>query len=108
MMLDWDGYRQELLKRIGDLGRLSPATVRGYRELSDAGSKTAHLDAKTRELIALAVGVTRQCDGCITAHVHAAWKHGAAAEEIAEALGVAIAVNAGAALVYSARVMDAI
>ena len=21
MMLDWDGYRQELLKRIGDLGR---------------------------------------------------------------------------------------
>jgi alkylhydroperoxidase/carboxymuconolactone decarboxylase family protein YurZ len=40
--------------------------------------------------------------------VHAALKHGAAAEEIAEALGVAIAVNAGAALVYSARVMDAI
>ena len=29
------------------------------------------------------------------------------AEEIAEALGVAIAVNAGAALVLSARAMDA-
>jgi AhpD family alkylhydroperoxidase len=108
MMLDWDGYRQELLKRIGDLGRLSPATVRGYRELSDAGSKTARLDAKTRELIALAVGVTRQCDGCITTHVHAARQQGATAEEIAEALGVAIAVNAGAALVFSARVMDAV
>jgi AhpD family alkylhydroperoxidase len=108
MMLDWDGYRQELLKRIGDLGRLSPATVRGYRELSGAGSTTAHLDAKTRELIALAVGVTRQCDGCITTHVHAARQQGATAEEIAEALGVAIAVNAGAALVFSARVMDAV
>src|SRR5688500_17555287 len=107
MMLDWDGCRQELLKRIGDVGRLTPATVRGYRELSDAGSKTAHLDAKTRELIAIAVGVTRQCDGCIATHVYAARKHGATAEEIAEALGVAIAVNAGAALVYSARVMDA-
>ena len=59
MMLEWDGYRQELLKRIGDLGRLTPATVRGYRELSDAGSKTAHFDVKTRELIAIAVGVTR-------------------------------------------------
>ena len=58
MILDWDGYRQELSKRIGDLGRLTPATVRGYRELSDAGSKTAHLDAKTRELIAIAVGTT--------------------------------------------------
>jgi len=108
MMLDWDGYRQELLKRIGDLGRMTPATVRGYRELSDAGNKTAHLDAKTRELIAIAVGVTRQCDGCITTHVHAARKQGATAEEIAEALGVAIAVNAGAALVFSARAMDAV
>jgi AhpD family alkylhydroperoxidase len=107
MMLDWNQYREQLLKAIGDLGRLSPQTVRGYRELSDAGTKTARLDAKTRELIALAVGVTRQCDGCITTHAHAARKHGATAEEIAEALGVAIAVNAGAALVYSARVMDA-
>ena len=47
------------MMRIGDLGRLTPQTVRGYRELSDAGNKTAHLDAKTRELIAIAVGVTR-------------------------------------------------
>ena len=108
MMLDWDGYRQELLKRIGDLGRLTPTTVRGYRELGDAGGKTAHLDAKTRELVAVAVGVTRQCDGCIATHVHAALKEGATAEEIAEALGVAIAVNAGAALVFSARAMDAV
>lgn len=108
MMLDWEQYRQELLGRIGDLGRLTPQTVRGYRELSDAGNKTAHLDGKTRELIAIAVGVTRQCDGCITTHVHAAKKQGATKEEIAEALGVAIAVNAGAALVFSARVMDAL
>ena len=62
----------------------------------------------TRELIAIAVGVTRQCDGCITTHVHAARQHGATKEEIAEALGVAIAINAGAALVFSARVMDAL
>jgi AhpD family alkylhydroperoxidase len=108
MMLDWDGYRQQLLTRIGDLGRLTPGTARGYRELGEAGTKTAHLDAKTRELIAIAVGVTRQCDGCITTHVHAAHKQGATKEEIAEALGVAIAVNAGAALVFSARAMDAV
>lgn len=108
MMLDWEGYRQEVLRRVGDLGRLTPQTVRGYRELSDAGNKTGHLDAKTRELIAIAVGVTRQCDGCITTHVHAAKQQGATREEIAEALGVAISVNAGAALVFSARVMDAL
>src|SRR5712671_3019532 len=92
----------------GNFDARGTAMVRDYRELSDAGSKTARLDAKTRELIALAVGVTRQCDGCITTHVHAARQQGATAEEIAEALGVAIAVNAGAALVFSARAMDAV
>ncbi len=58
-------------------------------------------------MIALAVAVTRQCDGCVTVHTDAAVRHGASREEIAEALGVAVAVNAGAALVYSARVLDA-
>ena len=51
--------------------------------------------------------MTLRCDGCITVHTEAAIKHGASREEIAEALGVAVSVNAGAALVYSARVMDA-
>jgi len=107
MMLDWNAYQQQLVANIAQIGKISPDTVRGYRELSDAGAKTGKLDAKTRELIALAVAVTRQCDGCITVHTDAAVKHGATREEIAEALGVVIAVNAGAALVYSARVMDA-
>ncbi|MFJ7566202.1 carboxymuconolactone decarboxylase family protein [Herminiimonas sp. NPDC097707] len=106
-MLDWNDYQKQLLTRIGEVGKLSPDTVRGYQALSNAGAKTGHLDAKTRELIALAVAVTRQCDGCITVHTDAAAKLGATQEEIAEALGVAIAVNAGAALVYSARVLDA-
>jgi AhpD family alkylhydroperoxidase len=107
MMLDWNDYQQQLLATIGQIGALSPDTVKGYRTLSDAGSKTDRLNAKTRELIALAVAVSLRCDGCITTHTSAAIKAGASKEEIAEALGVAISVNAGAALVYSARVMDA-
>jgi len=107
MMLDWKAYRKQLLATIADMAKLSPETVHGYGQLSEAGAKTGHLDAKTRELIALAVAVTRQCDGCITIHAEAAAKRGATREEVMEALGVAIAMNAGAALVYSARVMDA-
>ena len=107
MMLDWNEYQKQVLANVAELGKISPDTVRGYRGLSDAGNKTGALDAKTRELIALAVGVTRQCDGCITIHTDAAIKQGATKEEIVEALGVAIAVNAGAALVYSTRVLDA-
>ena len=107
MMLDWNVYRQQLMDRIGQIARLSPDTVRGYSTLSAAGSKTNHLDAKTRELIALAVAVTLRCDGCITVHTDAAIKQGASKEEVSEALGVAVSINAGAALVYSARMIDA-
>jgi AhpD family alkylhydroperoxidase len=108
MMLDWNDYQQQVLGRIAEVGRSSPGTVRGYRELGDAGTRRDLLGAKTRELIALAVAVTRQCDGCIVTHTDAALKHGATRDEIAEALGVAIAVNAGATLIFSSRVMDAV
>jgi AhpD family alkylhydroperoxidase len=107
-MLNWTEYRKELMGRIGELGKLTPDTLAGYQALSGAGKKTHQLDAKTRELIALAVAVTTRCDGCITVHSAEALKHGASHEEIAEALGVAVALNAGAAMVYSARVLDAV
>src|SRR5262249_23123516 len=92
---------------VGDLGKLTPDTVRGYVTLSGAGGKTGHLDAKTRELIAVAVAITLRCDGCITVHSEAARKLAATREEIPEALGVALALNAGAAIVYSTRALDA-
>jgi len=107
-MLNWDEYRKELGTRIGEIGKLSPDTLQGYLTLSGAGAKTAHLDAKTRELISLAVAVTTRCDGCIAVHTQAAAKAGATTGEVAEALGVAVAMNAGAALVYSARALDAL
>lgn len=107
MMLDWNDYHRQILATLAQLGRLSPDTFRGYRTLSEAGTKTQHLEPKTRELIALAVAVTARCDGCIIVHTKAALQHGATREEIAEALGVAVAVNAGAALISSTRVLDA-
>lgn len=106
-MLDWNAYRQQILSGVSALGKLSPDTVRGYVTLSGAGQKTGRLDAKTRELIALAVAISLRCDGCITVHTEAARKAGATKDEIAEALGVAVTVNAGAAVVYSTRTLDA-
>lgn len=107
-MLNWIDYRKALMARIGEIGSLTPDTLKGYQTLSAAGAHTQHLDAKTRELIALAVAVTTRCDGCITVHSAEALKQGASREEIAEALGVAVALNAGAAMVYSARALDAV
>jgi AhpD family alkylhydroperoxidase len=106
-MMDWNTYRSQVTATVGELSKLSPDTVRGYATLSAAGTKTNHLDAKTRELIALAVAVALRCDGCITVHSEAARKLGLRKEEIAEALGVAVAISAGAAVVYSTRTLDA-
>ncbi|EPR43499.1 alkylhydroperoxidase like protein, AhpD family [Desulfovibrio sp. X2] len=106
-MLDWKDYRQQLLARLGEMNSLSPDTMKGLNLMGGAGEKTSHLSAKTRELIALAVAVTTRCDGCIAFHTMEARKHGASVEEVAEALGVAVSLNAGAAIVYTARALDA-
>jgi AhpD family alkylhydroperoxidase len=106
-MMDWKQYRNQVRVGVADIGKLSADTVKGYVTRSSAGSKTGHLDAKTRELIALAAAVSLRCDGCIAVHTAEARKLGASKEELAEALGTAIGVNAGAALVYTTRAFDA-
>lgn len=107
MMIDWNDYHSQVLHTIAEIGRTSPDIVRGYRTLTDAGKKADLLGAKTRELIAVAVAAVVQCDGCIVVHTEAALKNGATEDEIIEALGVAVAVKAGSALIYSTRVLDA-
>jgi alkylhydroperoxidase/carboxymuconolactone decarboxylase family protein YurZ len=68
VMLNWNDYRNQILARVGEIGKLSPDTVKGYMALGGAGAKTGHLDAKTRELLALAVAISLRCDDCITVH----------------------------------------
>jgi AhpD family alkylhydroperoxidase len=103
MMLDWNAYPAELNARVKEMSQLAPNAVAGFIALDKGANKTILLDAKTRELIA----VTTRCDSCIGVHTDRAINAGATREEVAEALGVAIALNAGAALAYSARVLDA-
>ena len=105
MMLDWNAYLEQVSACVKEVSQFAPSAAAGYIALANGANKTTYLDAKTRELIAIAV--TTRCDGCIVVHTDRAIKAGATREEVAEALGVAIALNAGAALTYSARVLDA-
>ena len=106
--MDWSEYLRHMGGNMRAFGRAAPGAIEGFRSLDDAAFKTKHLDAKTTELIALAVAVTRGCDGCIGVHALRAAKVGATQEEVAEALGVAVAINAGSALVYAGRAMEAV
>jgi AhpD family alkylhydroperoxidase len=75
--------------------------------LNSANAQTTHLGEKVRQLISLAAALTPRWDGCIVVHADAGLKADASREEIAEALGLAVAVHAGARMVYSSRAMDA-
>jgi AhpD family alkylhydroperoxidase len=99
--------RDELRKPTRELRHAIPGVYEGYKQLHDAARAAGALDAKTKELIALAIAVSKQCDGCIAAHAHGAVLKGASPEEAAEAIGVAFLMNGGPATVYGARAFDA-
>lgn len=84
-----------------------PSVFDGYRSLHRAAFTDGALDAKTKELIALAIGVAKQCDGCIASHARGAARHGATAEEVADVIGVAIIMDGGPGMVYGPRAMEA-
>ena len=107
MMMDCAQYRQQINAALKEMSEVNPGAMKAYAAMHHANAASSRLDARTRELIALAVSLTLRCDGCINAHTDADIKAGASKEDIVDAFGVAMMVNAGAAMVYSARTIDA-
>lgn len=97
---DLAGISQALRQRI-------PAVYQAHSDMSEAATADGALSSKTKELIALAIAVTKQCDGCIASHARKAARHGATADEVAEALGVAILMSGGPGTVYAPRALAA-
>lgn len=107
MLVDWQDLLKEAMKSFGDLAKGNPKIMQGIENFDAAGAAHGALDAKTRELISLAVAATTRCDTCIAVHAKAAVAAGASRQELLEALGVAVGLNAGAAFVYSSRALNA-
>lgn len=85
-------YRQLTQRISGDLATLranTPQALKAFNDLGQAALADGALDRKTKELMALALGVAAHCDGCIGFHVQALVKLGATRQEIDETLGVA-------------------
>jgi AhpD family alkylhydroperoxidase len=84
-----------------------PEVMTAYGALSTAAMADGALTAKTKELIALAISITRECDGCIAAHARGAARQGATIEEVTEMIGVAISMNGGPGTVWGPRALAA-
>src|SRR3954464_6448136 len=79
-----------------------PDTMKGFSALAQAAARDGVLDKKTKELMALALGVAAHCDGCIGFHAQALVRRGVRREEIEETLGMAAYMGGGPSLMYAA------
>jgi AhpD family alkylhydroperoxidase len=97
----------ELRQPARDLREHIPDVIGGYAAMQRAAMADGALSSRVKELIALAIAVTRECDGCISAHARGAARHDATAAEVAEAMGVAIMMNGGPGTVWAPRALAA-
>ena len=79
MISDWPETTQKLSAQLRDLraGDGVADVMKAFSAMAQNATKAGALDAKTKELIALAIGVATRCDDCIAFHAKAAAKLGA-------------------------------
>ncbi|TYB82409.1 carboxymuconolactone decarboxylase family protein [Maritimibacter fusiformis] len=87
---------------------LAPGPDEAFRAFSKAVFEPGALDARTKQLIAVAVAHVTQCPWCIEGHVKAARREGASGEAIMEAIWVAAEMRAGASFAHSVKALDLI
>jgi AhpD family alkylhydroperoxidase len=97
----------ELRQPARDLRDLIPDVISAYSTMQRAALSDGALPGRFKELIALAIAVTKECDGCISAHARGAARQNATEEEVAEAMGVAVLMNGGPATVWAPRALSA-
>jgi AhpD family alkylhydroperoxidase len=93
----------ELREPTRELRHAIPETWAGFGELHERAVAPGRVPAHLKELIALAIAVSKECDGCIAYHARAAAAKGASREELAEVLGVTLLMGGGPASVYAPR-----
>ena len=97
----------DVVAGIGLIRESAPEALNAFGFLSLAATTTKALDSKTKELMALAIGIAVHCDGCVAYHTRAARKHGATRDEVAETVALALYMGGGPTAVYGADAIRA-
>jgi AhpD family alkylhydroperoxidase len=82
--------------------------IKAWRAFSAIARRDGVLSGKYKALIAMAVGLSKQCATCVAYHTEAAFHAGATAEEILEAAFVAVLMSGGPAMCHLDLVVEAI
>ena len=107
MHKNWPGMAEELTAAIKEVRLGAPDVTKAFSAMAQAATKGGAVDAKTKELIALAISVAIRCDGCVAFHARAAFKLGASRDEVMETMGMALYMGAGPSLMYAAQAVEA-
>jgi AhpD family alkylhydroperoxidase len=107
MPKNYKDITSSLSKNLSELRKEIPEVAKGFSALAIAATSDGALDKKTKELIALAIGVYAKCDGCIGFHVKALIELGATRKEVAEALGMCMYMGGGPVFMYAADALAA-
>jgi AhpD family alkylhydroperoxidase len=103
----WPGLVAGLSPALKELRAGSPDVMNGFSAIARAALAGTALNAKTKELIALAIAVAIRCDACIAFHAELAVKRGASRAELMETMGMAIYMGAGPSVMYAAQAIEA-
>lgn len=95
-------------RAMGELRRQVPEEMKGFSEFMGTVLRPGKLDLKTKELIALGMGLTARCKYCIGIRTEKALNAGATPEEIWEVATVAVMMGGGPALTYVAELQRAL
>lgn len=106
-MKDWPEETRDLTAELRNLCAGAPEVMKAFAGIAQSALAAKALDRKTKELIAVGISVAVRCDDCIGFHVKAAIEQGATREEVAEALAMAIYVEAGPSVMYASHALDA-
>ncbi len=104
---NWIEFTEQTNQRMAELRRAMPEPAKGFAALASAAIAPGVLDSKTKELIALAIGITARCDGCLAFHARAARKLGATRDEVIETIAVALYMGGGPSMIYGAEALSA-
>ena len=107
MPKDYQSMIGDISTYTAELRKSEPETMAGFYQMAKAASDDGVLDKKTKELIAMAIGVALRCDGCIGFHAKALVDLGATREELTEALGMSIYMGGGPSVMYAADALRA-
>ena len=105
--MSWMDKRDEMHGQLRKLNKAIPEVTRAFAGVSSVAKTDGVLDVKTKELIAIAIAVADSCEPCMNFHIEVLIRAGGTREELGEALGMAIQMGGGPALMYAAKAMDA-